>query len=347
MIDLQPSADQVAIIDSVAAFLADRLPQDRLRPEPHPRANQDHLAWADLGALGVFALGLPEASGGAGYGLVEEVLVHREFGRYLVSPSVVSTAMAARVAAASGDSSLASRIGLGEIVVASALPGASVGRSHLLDAVAAPLVMSWSGDTLSLMDADAFGDRRPLVGIDSTVSLEAATFARTADPAAVAEGRLPRQAMLLVCAYLVGIAEAACDQSVEYAKVREQFGQPIGAFQAVKHRCADMLMRASAAWNLTLFAALADTAGGGDAGFQASAARLIAADAALRNAAVNIQNHGGIGFTGEHDAHLFLKRAHMLDRFGGGSSVQKKRMLSEPSPFSAQTSDVCVKGTSA
>lgn len=345
MIELQPSSEQAAIVDSVASFLADRLPRDRLRPEPKPRPNRDREAWPELGALGIFALGLPEECGGAGYGLIEEMLIHREFGRLLVSPAVIATAVAAKIAV-SADPSLATRIGAGEVFVAPALADTAGARHHLLDARDAAMVLAWSGDMLSLVPVDSLRDRGELVGVDSTVALEAAIVLGGAVAVAVGDGPM-RQAVLLVCAYLVGIAEATCDQSVEYAKVRQQFGQPIGAFQAVKHRCADMAMRASAAWNLTLFAALAEVAGGADAAFQASAARLIAADAALRNAAVNIQNHGGIGFTGEHDAHLFLKRAHMLDRFGGGTAAQKKRLLAEPSPFAADPPSSAVKGISA
>lgn len=338
MIDLQPSSEQAAIIDSVSSFLADRIPRDRMRPEPQPVPNRDREAWPELGALGVFALGLPEECGGAGYGLVEEVLVYREFGRFLLSPAAIATALAAKVAAAAGETALAARIGEGLEYVAPALPVRpdDAMAHHLLDADKGSACLSWQAGRLVLLPSDAFVDRLLVAGVDSTVTLERATLTDRPALARTVGNGLPRQGMLLVSAYLVGVAEAACEQSVEYAKVRQQFGQPIGAFQAVKHRCADMLMRASAAWNLTLFAALADVAGGGDALFQALAARLIAADAAFRNAAVNIQNHGGIGFTGEHDAHLFVKRAHMLDRFGGDSALHKKLLLREPSPFARQ-----------
>src|SRR3546814_7762242 len=108
-----------------------------------------------------------------------------------------------------------------------------------------------------------------------------------------------RRAQLLVSAYLTGLAEAALDDSVGYAKVREQFQQPSGAFQAVKHRCADMLTRASVAWNSTIFAALTDQAEGPDADLRAIAAKILASDAAFANAASNIQNHGAYGFTGD------------------------------------------------
>jgi alkylation response protein AidB-like acyl-CoA dehydrogenase len=171
--------------------------------------------------------------------------------------------------------------------------------------------------------------------IDSTVTLERARLEAGA-PAlwvAAAGTALPRRALLLDSAYLVGMAEAACSDSVDYAKVRQQFGQPIGAFQAVKHRCAEMLARASAAWNLTVFAALSALEGAPDAQFQAIAAKLMASDTAFRNAAVNIQNHGGIGFTGEYHAHLYVKRAHLFDRLGGDMAVQKKRFLAQPPVF--------------
>src|SRR3546814_20752176 len=115
-----------------------------------------------------------------------------------------------------------------------------------------------------------------------------------------------RRAQLLVSAYLTGLAEAALDDSVGYAKVREQFQQPLGAFQAVKHRCADMLPRASVAWHSTIFAAWTDPAEGPDADFQALAAEILASDAACSKPAVQIQNNGAYELTGEQHDHLLL-----------------------------------------
>jgi alkylation response protein AidB-like acyl-CoA dehydrogenase len=115
---------------------------------------------------------------------------------------------------------------------------------------------------------------------------------------------------------------------VAYAKIREQFGQPIGGFQAIKHHCADMAARAEAAYSASVFAALSVVAGRSDATFQAASARIVAADAAIRNAATNIQVHGGIGFTAECDANLFLKRAHLLEKIGGATRGQQ-RLLAE------------------
>jgi alkylation response protein AidB-like acyl-CoA dehydrogenase len=116
----------------------------------------------------------------------------------------------------------------------------------------------------------------------------------------------------------LGIADAVRDMSIEYAKQRVQFGKPIGTFQAVKHRCADMAMRSHAATAQTLFAAFHVESRAEDATFQAAAAVLVANKAASSNAADNVQNHGAIGFTVEHDAGLFARRAHMLEHALGG-----------------------------
>jgi alkylation response protein AidB-like acyl-CoA dehydrogenase len=105
--------------------------------------------------------------------------------------------------------------------------------------------------------------------------------------------------------------------AVEYAKDRVQFGRPIGSFQAVKHRCADMAVRAEVARSLTTFAALALRDGEPDAPRHVLEAKALAVDAALANAHDDVQNHGGMGFTWEADAHLYLKRAWVLEhQFG-------------------------------
>ena len=124
-----------------------------------------------------------------------------------------------------------------------------------------------------------------------------------------------------------GIAEAERDMGARYAIDREQFGRPIGAFQAVKHRVADTAIRAEAAWSQTAVAALRVAAGEGGAQFQASSAKVVATDAAIRNGRDTIQNHGAIGFTAEHDAHLFLKRAHVLDHVLGDTRTHLSIVL--------------------
>jgi alkylation response protein AidB-like acyl-CoA dehydrogenase len=138
------------------------------------------------------------------------------------------------------------------------------------------------------------------------------------------------RASVLAAAALVGIAEATRDMAAEYSKVRVQFGKPIGAYQAIKHRCADMAVRAEAASSQVLFAALSIDEGRPDDAFQAASAKVVASDAAIRNAADNIQIHGGMGYTFEHDAHLYLKRAHVFDRIAGDSRQHLAHLMDLP-----------------
>jgi alkylation response protein AidB-like acyl-CoA dehydrogenase len=120
---------------------------------------------------------------------------------------------------------------------------------------------------------------------------------------------------------------------VEYAEARVQFGQPIGAYQAVKHSCADMAIRAEAAASELFFAALAFEGARTDAAFQVSAAKVVAADAARCNAAANVQIHGGMGFTFEQDAHLYVKRSHVLEHAFGSSTYHLSRVLDAAPPL--------------
>ena len=131
---------------------------------------------------------------------------------------------------------------------------------------------------------------------------------------------------MLLAAGLTGIAEHACDLTVEYAKVREQFGQMIGSFQAVKHRCADMVVRARLAWYQTALACLKIETGTVDGALQAAAAKITAAQAAHENGRAAIQLHGGIGFQSECDAHWFMKRSHLYDQAGGSMLIQARHI---------------------
>ena len=134
---------------------------------------------------------------------------------------------------------------------------------------------------------------------------------------------------------LAGIAEATRDTSVDHAKVRHQFNRPIGSFQAVSRRCADMAARAWSATSLTLFAALCTDAGRDDRDYQAAAAKWVAADAATRNAADNIQNLGAIGVTAEHDAHLFFKRARVINTIWGDNRHNEYLLVEDDRPHTA------------
>jgi hypothetical protein len=148
------------------------------------------------------------------------------------------------------------------------------------------------------------------------------------EPAECLEGdHIWRLGQLGAAAMLVGIAEAALELIVDYAKIRETFGRKIGSWQAVRHPCADMAVRAEAARSQLWYAAAAMKEGRSDAGVHLDVAKHMANTAALANTDANIQLHGGIGVTDEHNAHLLLKHALLLSRLFGSKRMLLGRLL--------------------
>jgi hypothetical protein len=179
---------------------------------------------------------------------------------------------------------------------------------------AGALVVVEPDGSLSVVAAGDLAGASPVVALDPLTPELAVTSLPAGEPVAdVVAGPWRREHRVLTGAFLVGIAAAVCDMAVAYAKGREQFGRPIGAFQAVKHLCADMVVRAETARAAVDVAALcADQPGTGDPDRAAAGAALMAAEAALANAKTCIQVHGGMGYTWEVPAHLYLMRARVL-----------------------------------
>lgn len=329
--DLLPTPEQEEIAASVAAVLARELPADRRRELLSASVPIDRDLWSRAAGLGWFTLGLPEALGGVGYGLPEEALVFRQIGAALAPGPFAATVVAARLAAVAGDLQLAAAIGAGELVVGlgSVRAGARTALARevtadldLYDASWADLVLLVEPDAAVLVEASLLDGVTELACIDDATRLATGRFESAAVRARSLDvDDLWQRGAVLVAAQLAGMAEAVRDRATAYAKVRVQFGQPIGAYQAVKHACADMAVRAEAALSQVLFAAVAVETGRPDAAFQASAAKIVAVDAARRNAAANVQIHGGMGFTFEQDAHLYLKRSHLLDQAFGSTTL--------------------------
>jgi alkylation response protein AidB-like acyl-CoA dehydrogenase len=260
--------------------------------------------------MGWFALGVPESRGGVGFGPVEEFALFRQLGRHLTPGPFIPTVIAGWVAAAIDDADLAA-----DLFGGTRRAGLVVDR-YLYDGEVGGLAVGFDGDTCRVTTISSL-ESRP--SVDASVRLAVVELGET-----IAECRDPlllSRARVLVAATQLGIANAVCDMSIEYAKERVQFGKPIGTFQAVKHRCADMAMRSHAGTAQTLFAAFHVESRADDAAFQAAAAVLVANKAANSNAADNVQNHGAIGFTVEHDAGLFARRAHMLEHALGGQTT--------------------------
>jgi alkylation response protein AidB-like acyl-CoA dehydrogenase len=329
MIDFKPSPEQVQITDSIAGYLTANFPLERLQPKRQGKTVRS--AWRELADQGFFGLGAPESIGGADFTVVEEMLAHREFARALISPSVLATVVAVHVLADAGRNDIAAGLIAGDRPVSLALPR-GVGELHLLDAEPGDLVLLAADDRLTLLERDDLAEISPVSSLDESVSLHRA---RSESAAPVAAGPALRLNLLLAAA-LVGMAEASRDAAVEHAKFREQFGKPIGSFQGVAHHCADMELRARAARAETAFAAMALADSRSEAAFHISAAAIVAADAAIRNATMAIRVLGAMGFTAESPLHHYLKRSHLYERLAGGTrKLQADLLRHDAAPASA------------
>jgi alkylation response protein AidB-like acyl-CoA dehydrogenase len=292
--------------------------------------------WSQLADVGWLGLHLPEKFGGSGYGLPELVVVVEEFGRAVTPGPFVPTVIASATVAASGSPEQLARL-LPSLADGSTV--AAVGFDTDL-ALTDTSVSGQAGVVLGAGLADVFlltagadvvvvAAQQPGVSVDVPRNLDttrrSGRVTLTEVPIAAIDV-LPGAAMValalartIVAAEAVGGAQDCLDAAVEYAKVREQFGRTIGTFQAVKHHLANMLVVAEAALATAWDAARA--AGGNDEEFalMSACAATLALPAYVKNAELNIQVHGGIGFTWEHDAHLQLRRATTLRALFGGS----------------------------
>jgi alkylation response protein AidB-like acyl-CoA dehydrogenase len=337
MWNLLLNEDETMIADSVNAYLARELPVERLRPKAVPR----DLARirADMVEHGWFGVGLPEALGGSGLGLVEEMLVQRECGRFLVTPSVLATVLGAHVAYHAGDTDLASNMIAGKVsaslTILAAPDPANPGLAYAFDWSGEDLLLFWNDEGMGVFDGASFAHATPDECLDDSVTLHAGSLAlrRPRHWVGAKQAPLALRAQILLAAGLVGLAWHACDLAVQYAKTREQFGKPIGTFQAVKHRCADMALRARLGWYQTQLACLKVQTSAHDAALQTAAAKLLAAQAAHENGRHAVHLHGGLGFQSECDVHWFMKRAHLYDQAGGSVQAQARSVIAEPSPL--------------
>ncbi|EXU67196.1 acyl-CoA dehydrogenase [Streptomyces sp. PRh5] len=287
----------------------------------------DRALWRELGAAGLFALRVPESAGGVGLGLPEVVLAFEEAGRALLPGPLVATELAAGLSG-----SLAAGAARGETVV-TALDEGGAPVEHL---ASADVVLTLGPTAVEMVPAEeAARSAAPMRSVDPATPLHRTPPSRTrldqagrtdqrgrpgqanqADRTGPADrtdqagpgrsglaARLRREAALLTAAQQLGSASRTVELAVDHAKHRTQFGRPIGAFQAVQHLCAQMLVRAESARSVVYAAAVTEDPG------DIAAAKLLADEAAVHNARDCLQVHGGMGFTWEADVHLHLKRA--------------------------------------
>lgn len=334
MIDLIANSDQQGVADTLASFLSDKLPVERHRRDGGRSRPHEFEYWKNLADLGCFALSLPEAQGGVGMSLAEETIAFREYGRALLSPSVLGGMLAVRIAAQAGLPELAELIaGKRRAAVANPIGarlGATIsGELQLFDWQSGDLAVVWNESGMALLATETLCAPEKIRALDTTVGL---SIVHLQDAKALAwipvdQAALPITATVLIAAMLVGITESVRDMAVAYAQTRVQFGKPIGTYQAVKHRCVDIAVDAEVSWSQTVYAALTIEAGLPDAAFQVASAKLIANCAAIKGTRQNIQVHGGIGFTAELNAGLYLNRSQLLNELGGNVRTQQRRVL--------------------
>ncbi|MFD7721328.1 acyl-CoA dehydrogenase family protein [Streptomyces sp. NPDC059814] len=292
--DFRLSEDQRALRTGIRELLAGRFGRERMRTALDGGGGVGRELWRELGAAGLFALRLPGTAGGVGLGLPESVLMFDEIGRALLPGPLAATQLAAGAVKGAAE---------GEAVVALAEAGRPVG--HLADADA---LLVLDGDRARVLTGGVFRqvvrEARPVRSLDPGTPLWRVPDLAAHDGEPLQDGaRLRREGALLTAAEQLGGAARSLESAVQHAGEREQFGAPIGSFQAVKHLCAGMLVRAETARTAVYAAAVtADPV-------EIAGAKLLADEAAVGNARDCLQVHGGMGFTWEADVHLHLKRA--------------------------------------
>ena len=281
--------------------------------------------WGDAAALGWLGIHVPEEFGGSGYGIEELVVVIEELSRNLAPGPIVASAIASALITATADKSTKSRLlpklASGEIVGAAALSanvtlasGKATGTAGaVLGAALADVILLPVGEDVVLVER---GDGVAVDTLDTLDPTRRVARVRVDDAATIlipgARRSLIDLARTILAADAVGIAGACASEAAEYAKAREQFGRVIGTYQAIKHHCANMYVAAEVATAAVWDAARAASGGDEQFSYAAAAAATLSASAAYQCANLNIQVHGGIGYTWEHDAHLYLRRALTL-----------------------------------
>ncbi len=327
--------EQQALRNIARTFLRDRLGTDEVRRVMATDAGFDRAHWAAVADMGWQAMAIPEEHGGAGYSWTEVAVLFEEVGRAVAPLPMLSTAMATAVLVDHGtDDQRAAhlpRIAAGDLLVAvvvpvddAPLPSVVAGRlsgsvRHVVDGATADVVVVPTADGAVLVPTDRAGaSTTPMDVLDPTRPQAELTFddVEVADDERLAGDvddvveRARIVGAVLLANEQVGLAAAVHEMGVDYAKTRKQFGRAIGSFQAIKHLLADNLVALEAARSLAWHAARVLAAD--DVEELAIAVPMAASrcnETAATLAADNIQVHGGIGFTWEHDAHLYFKRA--------------------------------------
>ena len=353
--------EQKALRAQARGFLDARWPAERTAALADG-AGFERDAWTEVAELGWTGISTPEEEGGAGFGFEEEAVLAEELGRALFpGPWLSSVVLALPALGCAQD--LAKEVVTGKAIATLAWAGpsgeyevdhlpAGIGRgedtSHLYGS-------TWFVPDLALADLvvvvgegpgglglwavrtdDEHISRNDLPTVDTTrrlgsLFLEGASGRLPAEgnEAVALVGRIRNRALATLAAEAVGVGTRALELSVEHARTRQQFGKPVGAFQAVSQQLADAYIETEAARSLVQWAASEIANGGADAPRAAAAAKAFASQAAVRTCERAIQVHGGMGFTWDHPLHRFYKRAEWIEAFMGWPARQRERVAAD------------------
>ncbi|MVZ99626.1 acyl-CoA dehydrogenase [Actinomadura sp. LD22] len=358
--------EQEELRATVRKVLADRAPSAKAREAMESPDGFDRDLWRTLGDLGVLGLVVPEPFGGAGAGHVERAVVLEELGAALTpSPFLASAVLATDALLALDDVGAGGdhlpRLAAGELIgtVAAAedgawdLAGGATAAAERdggweLTGTKAPVLAGDSADLVLVYARTSGGPgwfaveggapgvtRTPLTGLDPTRRLARIDFAAaparrlvSADPGAALE-TVTGLAAVALAAEQAGGMRRAMELTVDYAKARVQFGRPIGSYQAVKHGCADMYSAWELAVSVLRYAAWTADHDIAELPTAAALAQTYIGPAYFRTATDMVQFHGGIGYTWEHDAHLYYKRAKSSELLFGPPSAHRARLADQ------------------
>ena len=364
--DFEFSDEQAMLREVFRDTLRDHSSPEKVRAIADGGLDVDPKLWSLGAELGWTGLAIPEQYGGAGQGLVELCIAAEELGRAITPGPFITTSLVGLAVARHGSAELQAEVlpGLADGSTPATWALAEPRRGWAPESIQATAVLE--GDTvllngrktavqdagsaawllvLAVLDgeptsflvertAGGMATRRQKV-LDQTRSLYEVRLENVRVPAArrLAGGAeqvrwLSDAAAVLTSADSLGVGERLLEMTVDYVNVRVQFDRPIGSFQAVKHKCSDMLMLVRGVRAATYYAAMAFDAGTPDASRAASVAKAFSSEAMSRVAGEALQTHGGIGFTWEHDLHLYLRRAKTDEALYGDAAVHQRRLCS-------------------
>jgi alkylation response protein AidB-like acyl-CoA dehydrogenase len=314
-VDFSFGEEQELLRAQAQEFLGERFPAERIAELADSEAGWDPASWPELAGLGWTGVSVPEEEGGAGLGFLEEAVLFEELGRALYPGPYFSTVALALPALTP---ELRKEVAAGEATWTLALHGEAglvpdlgvVDRVAVVDEDGIWAVDGESREVLATMDPTRRLGRIGLEAARRMILVEG-------DDAVELGAAIRRRALAALALEAVGIAQRVLELSVEHAKTREQFGRPIGVYQAVSHALADTYAETELARSLAYWAAWCVAEQDEQAPLAVPAAKAFAADAAVAACERAIQVHGGVGFTWEHVLHRYYKRAQWIDAFEG------------------------------